>query len=143
MADRILTWHRHITKHNETRIGPAFYMEADYEVVAVRIHSETAPTSGDVEVDILDDGVSIFSNRASSFSTPSSQKGVVGTSNPVRTTAILLKGETTEIDAEDFNQNPIEIGSWVTCSIEKRDTCENLTVHLELLKVSENDEVED
>jgi len=43
MADRILTWHRHKIDGDETRIGPTYYMDAEYEPLAVRIYAETAP----------------------------------------------------------------------------------------------------
>lgn len=65
MADRILTWH--ITSPGVSL--PAFYMERDYIPDKVRIYAEQAPSSGDFEVDIKDDGTSIFDNKASSTTT--------------------------------------------------------------------------
>ncbi len=65
MADRILTWH--IPSPGVPL--PAFYMERDYIPDKVRIYAEHAPVSGDLEIDIKDDGTSIFANKASSTTT--------------------------------------------------------------------------
>lgn len=56
--NRILTW---FFGNGEQ---PAFYMERDYTPTHVRLGAVTAPSGGDCEIDIRDDGVSIFANRS-------------------------------------------------------------------------------
>ncbi len=129
MASRILTWHLLKTLGNETRIGPTFYIEADYTPVAVRIHAETAPNLADAEFDIYDDGVSIFSDR--SVNLVNQTTGVVTEVTP-KTTAVLIKGENSEEDAEEFGSSLIEEGSWVYCNIIESGNGKNFTVQLEL-----------
>jgi hypothetical protein len=139
MTTRILTFHNQDTVGNETRIGPTYYIEADYEKVAVRIYAETAPTR-DAEIDIFDDGVSIFNSRASThISLPSGFRTVTSD----KTTAVLAGGENSEVDAEDFNDTPIEKGSWIHCNLVDAGGGKNFTVQLELRQVSEDDERED
>jgi hypothetical protein len=58
MADRILTWYFGDTAQ------PSYYMEKDYVPVNVRLHAVTAPAVDELEVDITDDGVSIFANQS-------------------------------------------------------------------------------
>ena len=136
--NRILTWHHKEAIGNETRIGPTYYVNADYEKVAVRIYAETAPTR-DVKVNIFDDGVSIFADNASR--TYSSATGY--SSNTPATEAVLAGGENSEVDAEDFNNTILEEGSWVYCHIVDGGGGKNFTVQLELHQVSEDDESED
>lgn len=148
MADRILTWYlstfiSNSSSLNGKRMGPTYYMEDDYEPAAVRIYSDRVLTEKDAEVDIKDDGVSIFANRASTFTTSSALKGPIGRSDPSRTTAVLPSGDAAEVDAEDFNNNPIEKGSWVYCEVVEMYGAEDLTVHLELSRISERDEPEE
>src|SRR3989304_507970 len=104
MADRVLIWHHDGTiRGDETRIGPTYYMEADYEVLKVRIHAETAPSIDDAEFDIKADGVSIFANRTP---TPEDAVGRVA-STTLTTTAVLSKGDNYEEDAEDFSEEDL------------------------------------
>ncbi len=64
MADRTLTWyHQGGVRGDESRTGETYYLDVDYEPVAVRIHAETAPDLGDAQFDIRADGVSIFANQ--------------------------------------------------------------------------------
>ena len=56
--NRILTW---FFGNGEQ---PSFYMERDYTPEHTRIYALTAPSGGDCEIDIKDDGVSIFANRS-------------------------------------------------------------------------------
>ncbi len=216
MADRVLTWHIPEIK-GTGRQGPTFYVEDDYEEIAVRVHAETAPVDGELQIDILDDDVSIFNNKASSrdsvtennpeiefhgltglFSvnetitggTSSATAKILSTNNighmelqklnatafstaetitgassaatatvdkyvpPSKTlktistdsnTYISLEEEdNTEEMAEDFNSTPIEKGSWVSLNIGKTGGANNITVHLELKRLSDPDEdVED
>ena len=137
---RILTFHSSEKMRSGDRIGPTYYMNADYQPTAVRIHAETAPSLSDVEVDIFVDGVSIFNDRASTYKVSSSVKGPTTTSDPVKTTAMLISGDNFEVDAEDLIGNPIDEGSWVHCELVDDGGCENLSVHLELLSISDEDE---
>ena len=56
---RSFVFHYHGTTGNEARMEPAYYLDADYEPVAVRIYAGTTPTS-DAEINIFRDGTSIF-----------------------------------------------------------------------------------
>ncbi len=129
---RVLTWFIKAEGKTE-RLNPAYYIESDYDVVAVRLHAVNAVDS-DVEFDILDDGVSIFNDRAS---TRIDNYGRLST-DASATTAVLAKGDTTEEDAEDFNGNPIEKGSWVHCEL-KSPASGTFSVHLELEELSEDE----
>ena len=135
--NRILVFHG-VDEKSTKRLGPTYYIEADYESVAVRIHAETAPLS-DAKVDIFDDGVSIFADNASR-----TYSAVTGySSNTPATEAVLSAGENGEEDAEDFSGTPIEKGSWVHCNVVNHGGGKNFTVQLELRQVSEDDESED
>lgn len=138
MSNRVLTWNYFDYAGSETRMGPTYYIEADYAPVAVRIHAEKAPIR-DAKIDIFDDGVSIFNDRASK--TFSAATGY--SSNTPETEAVLGEGLNEEEYAEDFNGNPIEQGSWVHCTLVDAGGGKNFTVHLELEKVSEDDEPEE
>ncbi|KKN15675.1 hypothetical protein LCGC14_0983620 [marine sediment metagenome] len=127
MADRFLTWHQAKVLGSETRIGPVFYMDADYEPVAVRIYAVGAPRLGDTLVDIFDDGVSIFADRGTA-------------AGDTRTVAALANGENFEEIAEDFSVEDIAKGSLVHCEIVDAGDCRDLSVHLELQRVGEPDE---
>lgn len=140
---RILTWHSFEKMRNGDRIGPTYYMNAEYQPVAVRIHAETAPSLSDAEVDIFVDDVSIFTNRATTYKVASTVKGSTTTSDPVKTTVFLPIGDNIEVDAEDLIGNPIGEGSWVHCELVEDGACENLSVHLELIEVNEEDEGSD
>ena len=62
MPKRILNWH---IPYPGAPL-PAFYMERDYVPEKVRIYAQDAPSS-DFEVDIRDDGATIFADRATSY----------------------------------------------------------------------------
>lgn len=55
--NRILNWHFGGPDQ------PSFYIERDYTPSHLRIYSPVAPSGGDLEIDIRDDGVSIFADR--------------------------------------------------------------------------------
>ena len=137
MADRVLTWHEKNIKGNDTRIGPTYYMDADYAPKALRIHVEHSPVEGDVEVEIFKDGKTIFGDRASKVYY--SGKGVTLAGIP-QTTAVLARGDNYEVDAEVFLSDLIlEEGSWVHCEVKKYHEAKNISVHLELEKLSEDE----
>ena len=96
--DRILIW--------RTEDLPRYYMEKDYEPVALRIMSRENPGI-DVEVDIFSNGATIFNEAA-----------------------ILPGDETFQDLSVDFVDDPImEEGSIITCSIANGN---DITVQLEL-----------
>jgi len=139
--NRILVFH---SKDNtEDRIGPTYYMDAEYDKVAVRIYAETAPAR-DAKIDIYDDGVSIFADRSSSTLDSDSTPGYpVFTAGTAKTYAVLPEGQNSEDIADDFNSTLIEEGSWVYCELEDSGEGENFTVQLELHPVSEGESGED
>ena len=143
MATRILTWHASGKKRSGDRIGPTYYIDADYQPIAVRMHAETAPSLSDTKVDILKDDVSIFSNSTPVTQVSASTKGPTTARGVAKTVALLPMGDNTEVNAEDFIGSEIDKGSWVHCVLEEDGGSENLTVHLELLRNSEDDESED
>jgi len=63
--NRILVWHFGSSEQ------PAYYMERDYTPTAVRLYARIVASGGDLEVDIRDDGASIFANQSSEVTTPS------------------------------------------------------------------------
>lgn len=138
--NRVLTWNALGYTGNLLSIGATYYMEADYEPVAVRIYAEEAPSCGDAEFNIYDDGVSIFDNKASTT------YDSVGTETyPAPDTNIFLcEGENEEVEAENFETGLlIEKGSWVSCNLIADGGGKNFSVHLELRQISEDDESED
>lgn len=118
MADRVLTWHREGVSADNVRIGPTYYLEAEYEPVAVRIHAENAPSDDAAVFDIKADGVSIFNS-----------------------TIALAKGQTTDEAADDFKAGLIlSVGSWLHCQLLSTSGGRNFTIQLELERVSEPEE---
>ena len=137
--DRILTFHTHAFVGNQARMSPsAYYIEADYVKSAVRIYAEEAPVR-DAEFDIYDDGVSIFNNRAAVHT---DVYGII-TRDAAKTTAVLAENQHSEDIADDFNDTPIEKGSWVSCDAVNGGGGRNFTVQLELHQMSEDEEGED
>ena len=141
MADRTLIFHFEDVRGEGNRIGPTYFIEADYEPLKVRMYAERAPTDGDVEVDILVDGTTIFNNRKTVYQ---KSYGDSTTFHQIAsTTAVLPKGEHYEEDAEDFKANAlIAEGSWVHCVLKALNGAKNITVQMELERISEPDESE-
>ena len=137
--NRILTFHYHDIAGNAARMLPAYYMDADYEPVAVRIHAESAPLV-DAKFDIFCDGVSIFTNKAATIIDKTSG---VRTVNTPDTTVVLTAGENSEELAERFTETPIEKGTWLYCNMVDAGGGKNFTVQLELRQVSEDESQED
>lgn len=135
--NKFLMFHYHDTTSNEARMSPsAYYIDADYEPVAARIYAEGAPLR-DAKFDILDDGVSIFSNRTTSWVHPTT--GVITIGTPL--TAIeLTEGQNSEELLMDFRVDTIEEGSWVWAKIVDAGGGKNFSVQLELKPMSEGEE---
>ena len=133
---RILTFHTKDAVGNNARIGPTYYMDADYVPIAARLYAETAPKR-DAELDIFDDGVSIFPNR-----TPTQHNATTGVdiTGAAKTTIVLSEGQNGESFAGDFNDNPIEEGSWVHCEIVQSGDGKNFTVQLDVERLSSENE---
>lgn len=130
---RILTFHFHGQSGNETRMLPAYYMEADYTPVAVRINAEDAPLA-DAQIDIFDDGVSIFNNRTPLDYHYSTQKAQT---KAAVTAAFLSGGVNSDENAEDFRASIIEKGSWVHCNLVTGGGGKNFSVQFELFSAEE------
>ena len=133
MADRVLTWF--IPDSPNPVSLPRYYMDADYEKVGLRVYAEQAPVEDDLGIDIQADGVSIFQNQSSTTFTTGGQR----TTTPV-TTPVLNKGETSQDDAPDFNDDLIPAESWVSCVISDMSGAKRITIQLELDKVDEQSE---
>ena len=112
--NRILTFHYPDPIGSTVRMRPsAYYIDQDYEKVAVRIYAENAPDR-DTEIDIFDDGVSIFNSHSDG------------------TYVTLAAEQNGEEAAESFNDNLIEEGSWLYCELKDAGGGLNITVQLEL-----------
>jgi hypothetical protein len=124
---------------NKYHIGPAYYLEADYAPLAVRINAEEAPDIEPAEFDIFDDGVSIFADNANEYF--HTRTGRIESDGAV-TEIQLHKDESTEPYAEDFTPDQIfDEGSWITCNCVKDGGGRNFTVSLELEKQDETQNV--
>lgn len=129
MADRILTWFFERSTDNV----PAFYLEDDYEISAIRLRAETAPKDADATFNIYDDGVSIFADRATSQINSVNLETHVPNRYTPNTTILLCKGDTEELEAEDLRENlHIDKGSWITCDLVNDGGGKNFTVQMEL-----------
>ena len=137
--NRILIFHYHDTAGNEKRMAPAYYMDAEYDKVAVRIYAETAPLR-DAIFNIYNDGVSIFSNRTSRAWDISTGEEITGAAD---TNVCLAAGDNSDEMADDFNNITIEEGSFVYCNLIDTGGGKNFTVQLELSPLSEGESGED
>jgi len=140
-VNRFLIFHLHDTVGNNTRMAPAYFMDADYIPVIVRILAEGVPVR-EAKVDIFDDGVSIFENRASTSVHPTT--GVI-TTQAEATEAILDTGETlAELTGNLKTDVAIDEGSVVYCNLVDAGGGKNFTVQLELERLHADEEpVED
>ena len=140
MANKVLVWSVHRCDGNPTVMLPSHYIESDVAPLAVRIYAVTAPDYDEAKFEIYDDGVSIMGDRNYSYSTY-----IANTANPPAASRdiFLGKGENSEEMAEDFNDNTIEVGSWMTCVLTQDGGGRDFTVVLELENLSESDEESD
>ncbi len=122
MSFRILTWHIPSIVGDGTGQGAVYYLDKDYEPVAVRIYARTAPNGGDLQIDIKDDGVSIFENYG-----------------------LLTRGNKSTDWGEDFDLNSEKMlmaqGSWITLDIPESGGAGDISVSLELISLADTDEV--
>lgn len=130
---RIITWHIPYPGFPL----PQFYAERDYTPEKVRIMAGNTP-SAECQIDIRDDGVSIFAERGlrpeGNYVTR-----LIGTS---KKNAVLSRKETLEEDADDFPSSDITIaaGSVLTCHEIDLAGASNITIQLELESADEEDE---
>jgi hypothetical protein len=137
MADKQLIWST--LRYPESGIMlPAYYLENEYEPVAVRIHADSAPKVEAATIDIFDDGVSIFNDHEADSNNLSFNYLYQHVPN---TTVGIEPEETDELMAEDFRDDlTLEAGSWITCKMYSDGGARNVTVILELNKITESDE---
>jgi len=102
MATRILTFgpYQEVID-GVSRLGSKFYIEEESTPIAIRIYAESAPTN-DALIDVFDDGVSIFNNRTVSVTDLTTGEDKT---KAVVTAAVLLAGDNSETDEDDFNEN--------------------------------------
>jgi hypothetical protein len=136
-ADRILTWSFNRFPEGGILL-PAYYMETDYEPTEVRIYADSVPTVNSAKFDILNNGVSIFCDKEEVVDSHDSYYQ----QHHIPNTVIELEPkESNEMMAEDFrNGIMLEEGTWVTCKVIDDSGARNVTVQLELQKMSESDE---
>lgn len=132
MADRILLWH--IRSHDDLSSLPRFFMDADYEKVALRVYADTAPVTDDLAVDIQADGVSIFNNLPTNTFTTLGHRITIPTTTP-----ILNKGENEETEIQDLNGELIPNSSWVTLVLSELQGAKGITIQLELNRIDQED----
>ncbi len=130
---RTLTWNSLTDGGNKMSIGATFFIDAEYEPIAVRIYAEQAPDVEDAEFNIFDDGVTIFADRSSPTFYVT---GGVETEADAVTNIVLAKGENSNDAAHDFDESLVlEKGSWISCNLIKDGGGRNFSIHLELSKV--------
>lgn len=81
---------------------PRYYIDRDTEPVALRIYAEGAPVSGDLLVDILDDGVSIMNDNNYQKLTFTNTRGYIqyGTYSGAFTVGEVVEGGTSGATAK-------------------------------------------
>ena len=139
---KTLTFYEPDIKGN-VRYGATYYIEADCHPVGIRMYAETASTEGDVKVNIFDDGTSIFANSPFVTFTAPTKKGATQTLGDDTNYATLIEGDNLEPHAGDFIGDTIESGSLVHCEIVDTGNCKNLSVHLEIERLTEEMDEED
>ena len=133
--NRFLTFHTHGTSNNEQWMSPAYYMDGDYEPVAVRIHVGKAPAK-EAKIDIYDDGVSLFNNSTTPAHHHNTGTDLTG---DAVTYMSLAAGQNSDEVADDFTNDPIDSGSWITCKLLDAGSGANFTVQLEIALIEEDE----
>lgn len=87
---RIFTWY----VDESSNQSQTFIADRDYRPEAVRVHARIAPDAGDMEFDILDDGVSIFGTRKINSNTISRTPAEIGLNGESSTSPLFTLGET-------------------------------------------------
>lgn len=137
MADRILTWS--FSRFPEGGVLlPAYYLDGDYVPVAVRIHAGIPAVASDASFDIMVNGVSIFESRNESGDVTNINYQIQHVPD---TTIILSAGDTNDEMADSFkNSLVLDSGGWVTCKVVNDSGARNVSINLELEKLTESDE---
>lgn len=137
MADRQLIWSTLHYPESGVML-PAYYLEGEYEPVAVRIYADSAPKVEACTFDIYDDGTSIFIDKdADNVDMTATYQH----QHVANTKVSLEAGDTDELMADNFEDGLyIESGSWITCKMFNDAGARNVTIILELNKLSETEE---
>lgn len=112
MADRILTWYIEHPRMNGSSEGMIYFLERSYSLPGVvRIFTENAPGGGDLQIDIKDDGTSIFS-----------------------TLPTIPEGQSEDDDWDDFDDDLSIMNQYsqVTLEIPQNGGAKGISVSLEL-----------
>ncbi len=117
---RMFVWFIDRPRGDDDSQGPVFYADHDYHPDAVRLMARRAPNGRDLQVDIRDDGVSIFTSNY----------------------AALNKGGTVEEHAEDYPDPlpEIEEGSVITLHVIQSAEAEGITCQAEMDSLSDEDD---
>jgi len=134
--DRIFTFHAHKGQGNPVFMSPAYYIDSDYEKVAVRVYAREAPVR-DASIDVYVDGASIFNDRGYTQVDPTT--GVLSTLNS-GTFATLEAGDNSELLVDDFTDDDVNEGTWLTCELVDAGGGTDFTVQVELRQISEDEE---
>lgn len=132
MATRILTFGPHLeTVDGVTTLGSAFYIGVDSRAILASLYALRTPTN-DALIDVLDDGASIFNNR-----TLFRIDGTTGVdlTGDVVTGAVLPAGTNSEPNAEDFPDEEIAAGSWLTCRLLESGAGSGFTLQVTLSSI--------
>ena len=137
MADRILTWSFNRFPEGGALL-PAYYLESDYEPVAVRVYAESSPKVNEAKFDIMADGVSIFADNTEVVNSPDINYQI----QHIPDTSIeLAASESDDLMADNFKEGlSLESGSWITCKVTNDSGARNVSIQFELNALSESDE---
>jgi len=104
---RHLTWHIPESPYGEGSQGPAYFIEQEYDLLGIQIHAENAPDGDNLQIDVLEDGMSIL-----------------------RSYATLTEGSHNEEAADRFVSDVLSKGSWVTMEVKKMANAKNVTINM-------------
>jgi len=126
---RYLTWYIETPNENKAREGPTFILDKDYDIKALRMYSTIAPDGDDLEIDILDDGSTIFGST-----TTTTDGYVADVSYTARADRPMLQpGEHDEVEFEGFRDDDyMEEGSEVYLQFVSTGGAKGVTVILEI-----------
>ena len=140
MADKQLIWSTLRYPENGVML-PAYYLDNEYDPVAVRIYADSPPGGVDVTFDIFADGVSLFNDQDADTSDLTANYQHKHIAN---TKISLDAQDSVELMAENFTEGLVlEAESWITCKMYSDGGAKNITIILELDQVSESDEYSD
>ena len=124
MADRILNWYIEEPRGDGEPEGVAYLLDKGYSLPAkVIINTDKAPNGGNLQIDIKDDGVSLFSTLPT----------------------LIQNVEKLDDNWDDFDDSLtlIDQFSWVRLTIPQTGGAKRISVSLELNEHHEEEEVQD